>query len=577
MSDSTISRRQLLKYGGLAAAGLAASGALSACSAAGSDAADVSTSTTTGSNWKKEPAEITNFVKEYDFDVVCVGHGYSGLCSCRELAEQGRKVALIEKQAEDKYAATGNESASFNSKLLDRLGIPHIDPIEYFQNWMAITGNYANPELVMKFCQNCGDTADWYYSELTEQDLATMTSQAWPDSPHRLPQVGPFKFWPGTASFYDPSCKQTKIQGYNREAAKAKGAEFFFETEAQYLVMENGAVKGLVATSPEGNVKFNCKAVVVATGGFNQNEEMFKDLCPDFYGNFVGDEALSQKEGNPNAFGRGIQMAYWAGARLETQPVPTMNGKHIDPPAGMINLPQTVWLDSNGERFCNEYYPVTEHRCLQTVYRERQKFFCVFDSDILTYLTYSVPQHGTFNPSQPNLAGVEDQMRIAREKFQGTYKEPESSGEAPMIMVPVAFCDDTLEGLAAQCGLKGEAATAFVESVNRYNSFVDSGVDTDYGRYKETLFPVKKPPFYVSLGEPHLGKIMVTVGGVITDGEQNALDKDFKPIPGLYVSGNDCGRRFGIEYFTPTPGVSLGIAITLGRECGRSVNAFLSA
>ncbi len=74
-----------------------------------------------------------------------------------------------------------------------------------------------------------------------------------------------------------------------------------------------------------------------------------------------------------------------------------------------------------------------------------------------------------------------------------------------------------------------------------------------------------------------MGKIMTTVGGVITDGDQNALDKDFKPIPGLYVSGNDCGRRFGTEYITPTPGVSLGMAITLGRECGRSVGAFLNA
>jgi hypothetical protein len=55
----------------------------------------------------------------------------------------------------------------------------------------------------------------------------------------------------------------------------------------------------------------------------------------------------------------------------------------------------------------------------------------------------------------------------------------------------------------------------------------------------------------------------------------SSLDKDFKPIPGLYVSGNDCGRRFGIEYVTPTPGVSLGIAIVLGRECGKSVAKYL--
>jgi hypothetical protein len=458
------------------------------------------------------------------------------------------------------------------------LDIPHIDPVEYYQNWMAIAANYPNPELIMKFCQNVGEASDWYYSELTEDDIASMTSQCWPSSPHRLESVGPFKFWPATASFYGEQCKQTKIQGYNRDVAKANGAEFFFDTEASYIIMENGAVAGLVATDLEGDVKFNCKAVVIATGGFNNNAEMIKDLIPDLYGNLSSEEELSSDMSNPNADGRGIQMAYWAGARLETQPIPTMNGKHLDPPSGMINVPQSVWLDSNGKRFCNEYYPATEQRCMPTVYRERQTFYCVFDSDILTYLEYSVPQHGTFNPSPENLAGVKEQMDIAKAKYDGTYVEPEPAddgGMPPMVMVPITCCDETLEGLTQQLGLSGDAATNFVGSVSRYNSFCDSGVDLEFGRYKEVLFPVKNPPYYVASGEPHMGSMMCTVGGVVTDGNQMALDKDYRSIPGLFVSGNDCGRRFGIEYFTPTPGVSLGVAITLGRECGRSVNTWL--
>ena len=63
---------------------------------------------------------------------------------------------------------------------------------------------------------------------------------------------------------------------------------------------------------------------------------------------------------------------------------------------------------------------------------------------------------------------------------------------------------------------------------------------------------------------------MSTCGGIITNAEQNALDANFEPIPGLYVSGNDCGRRFGVEYITPTPGVSLGMAIVSGSEAARA-------
>ena len=43
---------------------------------------------------------------------------------------------------------------------------------------------------------------------------------------------------------------------------------------------------------------------------------------------------------------------------------------------------------------------------------------------------------------------------------------------------------------------------------------------------------------------------------------------DKEPIPGLYATGNCCGRRWGVQYSTPFPGVSIGMAWTLGRLCG---------
>lgn len=89
------------------------------------------------------------------------------------------------------------------------------------------------------------------------------------------------------------------------------------------------------------------------------------------------------------------------------------------------------------------------------------------------------------------------------------------------------------------------------------------------------LFPVEEGPFYACKFDPVLGETMVTCGGILTDGEQNAVDANYEPIAGLYVSGNDCGRRFGYEYITPIPGMSLGMAICLGRECGKSVARFL--
>ncbi|MFR5091988.1 MAG: FAD-binding protein [Adlercreutzia equolifaciens] len=119
-------------------------------------------------------------------------------------------------------------------------------------------------------------------------------------------------------------------------------------------------------------------------------------------------------------------------------------------------------------------------------------------------------------------------------------------------MTEVEFiADDTLEGLAGQLGLTGDAATEFVAQIERYNGYCEAGADAEFGRAAEVLFPVKDGPFYACTFDPVLGETMVTMGGIITDGDMNALDANYEPIPGLYMAGNDCGRRFGTEYITP--------------------------
>ncbi len=572
---SGISRRAFLGLGATAA--VAAGAGLAGCSPASntSGTAQAEQGSAAESSWKTPPAEITDFAKEYDCDVVVGGHGFAGITACRELAEEGYKVILVEKQPEDTYAAVGNEFAALNASILKERGVPEIDPVEFFQNWMTVTGNYPNQELVMKFAQHSGENSDWYLSELSEEDFATMTTAFFPKTAHQLDNIGPIKFWPSVCSFYG-DCNQTKIHEYNRAVAQDKGAEFLFGTEALYVIMDNGQVAGLAAKNADGNLKLNAKAVVIACGGFGGNPEMMADLMPDMYHALVGDEQLTSMSAND---GRGVQMAYWAGAHLETCPIPGMNMKGLSLPGKMNCLPQSVWIDENGKRFCNEYYATSEQRGLATVYKSRKTKFAVCDANFPEYRQYTIPQHAGFTATEENIASLQESLDKAYAIFKGTYEEPEKEEGEGGGMGPVTtidfIADDTLEGLAGQLGLTGEAATNFVETINNYNAYCEAGADQEFGRDKAVLFPVKEPPFFACTFDPVLGETMVTCGGIITDGEQNALDENFEPIPGLYVSGNDCGRRFGYEYITPIPGCSLGMAITLGRECGKSVGAYL--
>lgn len=577
---SGLSRRTFLGLGATAA--VAAGAGLAGCSPAAS--ADGNGSAKAGANqgaaaesgWKTAPAEITDFAAEYECDAVVIGHGFAGITACRELAEEGYKVILVEKQPEDTYAAVGNEFAALNASILKERGVPEIDPVEFYQNWMTITGNYPNQELVMKFAQYSGETTDWYLSELTDDDFATMTTAFFPKTAHQLDNIGPIKFWPSVCSFYG-ECNQTKIHGYNREVAKRNGAEFLFGTEALYVIMNDGAVAGLAAKNAEGNLKISAKAVVIACGGFGGNPDMMADLMPDMYHALVGEEQLSSMSAND---GRGVQMAYWAGAHLETCPVPGMNMKGLSLPGKMNCLPQAVWIDESGKRFCNEYYATSEQRGLATVYKSRKTKFAVCDANFPEYRQYTIPQHAGFNATDENIASLQESLDKAYAIFKGTYVEPEKeegegdAGGGPMTAVEF-IADDTLEGLASQLGLTGDAATNFIETIANYNAYCEAGADQEFGRDAAVLFPVKEAPFYACTFDPVLGETMVTCGGIITDGEQNALDENFEPISGLYVSGNDCGRRFGYEYITPIPGCSLGMAITLGRECGKSVGRYL--
>lgn len=587
-----MSRRSFIGMGAVAAAaagvaglagcaptansGSAASGAAdnAEATAQGAGASDVHIHNVKDTSWMTPPAEVTDFAKEMDCEVVVCGHGFAGITACRELAEQGKNVILIEKQPEDTYAAVGNEFAALNAAILQERGVPHIDPVEFYQNFMKITANMPNPSLVMKFAQNSEANSNWYLDRLTEEDFATMTTAFFPPTEHQLSELSGIKFWPSVCSFYG-DCNQTKIQMYNQAAAEEKGAQFFFGTTAEYIIMQDGAVAGLVASDADGYVKINCKAVVCACGGMGGNPDMMAYFMPDMAQALVEGEELTSMSAND---GRGVQMAYWAGAHLETTPIPGMNMKGLSVPGKMNCLPQAVWVDESGKRFTNEYYPTSEQRGYQTTFMSRKTKYAVVDNNFTEYRQYTLPQHAGFTATEENIASLREAMDTAYAKFQGTYEEPEQTeeegGHGPMTQVEW-IADDTLEGLAAQMGLEGDAATAFIEQVERYNGYCETGADEEFGRAKEVLFPVKDGPFYACTFDPVLGETMVTMGGIITDGEQNALDANYEPIPGLYMAGNDCGRRFGTEYITPIPGVSLAFALVLGRECGKSVAKFL--
>lgn len=516
-------------------------------------------------SWRTAPAPIDDSqIKEsHDADVVVVGHGYAGLNSCRYLAAAGVKVILIESQAEERYMAMGNEAGTPNAKaLLDR-GVPAVDPIEYYNNWMLNCNYQANPQLIMKFCQNSGSSMDEYLSVLSQDDLAQMTTAFYPPTEHQMDHIGPYKFWPGTCSFYSQECNQTYIHKKNREKAIADGASFLFSMEAQQLIMDGGKVTGLVAVNANGEyVKFNCKAVVLATGGFGANKEMQEDLLKDLGGCLTPDESFAVLM---DSDGRGIQMASWVGGKVDSLGIATMNGKHYHP-----GYPQGLWLDAEGKRYCNEYWGPVEFRGRPALQMDRTAFYAIYDSKLTDHLAYSVPSHGSTYASEENINSIRAELEAAVAAGKEGVEGRDLS--ASFTRYAANSIDELLELVCQDDKVKANIK----KSIERYNELCAKKQDDDFGREGHLMFPIEQGPFYCDVKPTDIGWMMCTCGGLVINAEQQVLDNYYKPIPGLFASGNCTSGRFGTEYFTPTPGVSLGIAITLGRECGKSVERFLN-
>lgn len=93
-----VSRRDLFKFGGLAAITAAGAGALAGCApqqkmANTGAAAAEDGSTYVGPSFLQKPAEITEFDEEHTYDVVVVGAGESGLSAMHAALEAAPRWA----------------------------------------------------------------------------------------------------------------------------------------------------------------------------------------------------------------------------------------------------------------------------------------------------------------------------------------------------------------------------------------------------------------------------------------------------------------------------------------------------
>jgi succinate dehydrogenase/fumarate reductase flavoprotein subunit len=103
------------------------------------------------------------------------------------------------------------------------------------------------------------------------------------------------------------------------------------------------------------------------------------------------------------------------------------------------------------------------------------------------------------------------------------------------------FAADTVDALAAKIKMKYQRVPMppqnLVETVARYNSFVDAGKDADFGK-PTPLYKIAKPPFYAAWATP---VIHDTRAGLRINARCQVIDMKGDAIPGLYCGGESAG------------------------------------
>ncbi len=474
-----------------------------------------------------EPVPESDITATKDADVVVVGCGISGMAAARAAADAGAKVIVVEKSNRFNCRGTmGSQLGSIGSKYQVEAGYPEIDAATLVNRYMQDTLQMANQGLLEHWAHHSGEDVEWFL-ELCDEVVVLGPGEMVPEGPldgkvYLMPKtaqnlearypsyatamsVNFDTSFPDDAGFYYP------MLSFQNEV-ESKGGEFMYATWGRQLVKEGDRVTGILVQDLEGAyTKINAKkAVVLSCGDFGNNKEMLEVYAP---------QAVSlnctyncfDAAGDVCNVGQGHQMAMWAGAVMEKAPYAPMS--HLS------DISDVLLVNRKGERFINED----------------------LGAQSLSNVIMRCPGEVAYCVT-------------------GEAQGPKVLQPGPDAVKPEPL--NTLEEAAAVVGC--DAAT-FKATVERYNELAAEGVDLDFGKISSALVAIN-PPYYVYEGHP--GNMLVMMGGIDCDTECRALDAQGDPVPGLYVAGNNQGCRFGAEYPMTAPGISHGIALSLGRLAG---------
>ena len=467
--------------------------------------------------------------KDMQADVVIIGSGASGLCAALTLSYGGASVLMFEQEDEPGGMTNFAEGMFAVGSRLQTKHKVGLTVEEAFNVHMEETHWLADARLVRTFMEKTADTVDWLEAQGAQFsglfNISPFTPRVW----HQMVGFG----------------KEGLIKPLFKKANEQDNIKIMFETEVRSLLLEDGRVVGVVAEDKDGTViKAASKAVIIASGGYQDNQEWVDKYCKS---------GFTRPVVPARQVGSGQKMAWEAGAEPfdmgVMQTIVLVPEEDLQSQLLTAGFQPRLWVNALGDRFTNEAmcwkFPLAGNALAR---QPGAMAWCIFDDDSRVVMKEQGVKYelGEFYDILKNLPDLDDELERG-------------------IAAGKVFCGETLEDLAAQ--IRVPAAT-LREATDEYNTACDGRYDAVFGKDRAYLDPIRKGPFYAA--KLALAAFM-TNGGIRINHKTEVLKEDRTVIAGLYAAGCTAGGILGDTYEVSTTGGSLSFAVNTGRIAGESV------
>lgn len=488
-------------------------------------------------------------------DVVIAGAGVSGLSAAIEALDHGASVIIVEANHDcggHGIVSGGRVNLGGGTTRQRRHGVEDTaDAV--FADWIRPQGlqtRYTDRDLTRVYADLSAETFEW----MVENGVRFQDEVAGGDS-----RNGRTLQWPVYEELIT-SVESRRGSGLVRaleKSARAKGAEILLLHKMTELVEDpsTGRVVGLAAVFEDESVRIRgTKGVVLATGGHTSNVNFRRMFDPRLteeyqvagqpYSEQTADGELAAMELGAALWGTASQTmeagnwisktahigCQWGYSSLHWQPDSPIFDKVRASGLTGVNWQNVILVKQTGQRFHNEM-------------DGGHDFFAAC-------LSYSG------DPNKRNGGGpiwaIFDAEAVTRQRWDPTPPNVDPNG--------YFYSADTLAELARKIENPYQTlrmrGAVLQETVSRYNSFVDTGTDADFGK-PTPRYKIQAPPFYAAWSTPILHDSLC---GLRVDTRCRVIDVHGEVITGIYA----CGEAMG-----GFPQHGLGRSSLFGRVAGR--------